>query len=882
MRPWGVKRLFRPPTRTADDVRRDVVDEFEFHVDMRIEDLMRDGLSAADARAEALREFGDRAAGARVCAETGYRDERARRVSRWLEQVVQDARYGARLLVRSPAFAAVAILTLGIGIGANTAIYSVLDALLLRPLPFPEPERLVMVSETPPSGNPNSVSGGAYLDWRANQTQFEAIALTSPVTLNLRGTGAPERLSGMEVSHEFLRVLGVPLLLGRDFLAEEDRPGGRSNVVIITEELWRSHFGADRDLVGRSITLDDVPRTVIGILPKGTWVMRGDSFFVPAVLEPNTDRARRSPHWAAVFGRIGAAATVKSADAELKAIKQRLNSEYPAFKQQWGVIVQPATDVIAGVTRAPVLILLGAVSLVLLIASVNVANLLLARGYHRQQELAVRAALGAGGARIVRQVLTENVVLAAVGGLVGVGLAYLGVAALHAYAGDVLPFTFAPRVDVRVLGAAVAITLVTGVIFGALPALVARRPDLTGTLNHGAKGTVWGGRQRTQAVLVITEVALTVVLLSAAGLLLRSLTKIASADPGFEPARVLAFDLSLPDRSYVSRERRLAFVATLLEQLRALPGVEGAGTGMSIPFAGGGYGEYFLRPDRPVNTDRDLVLGRLDFVSPGYLEALGTHLLAGRRFVDTDNQVSQQGPAVISATAVRRLFPDRSPIGQTLQISGNKWTVIGVVADVVDKRLDVERRAFAYVPNAFNASRVSVVIRTNRDPLAFTDAARTALQQIDSGVAMANPRALDRAMGGSMLQRRAVLLLIGVFAGVALLLASIGLYGVMAYAVATRSREFGIRLALGAMRGDVVRQVLRRGLVLITVGVVLGLGGAMAASRLLASELYQVRGTDPAVVLATVATLVAVALIACWLPARRAGRFDPITVLRSE
>jgi predicted permease len=456
------------------------------------------------------------------------------------------------------------------------------------------------------------------------------------------------------------------------------------------------------------------------------------------------------------------------------------------------------------------------------------------------------------------------------------------VTVLHSFATDVLPFTFAPRVDVRVLVAALGVTVLTGLFFGALPAIAARRPDLTGALAHGAKGAVGGGRQRTQAVLVIAEVALTVVLLSAAGLLLRSLGKIASADPGFEPAHVLAFDLSLPDRVYVSREKRLVFAATLLERLRALPGVQGAGTGMSIPFAGGGYGEYFIRPDRRVSSDQDLVLGRLDFVSPGYLEALGTHLLAGRRFVDADNQVSRQGPVVISETTAHQLFPERSPIGQTLQISGNKWTVIGVIADVVDKRIDAARRAFGYVPQAFNASQLSVVIRTSRDPLTLTDAARTALRQIDPGVAMASPRALDRAMAGSTLQRRAVLSLIGLFAGVALLLASIGLYGVMAYAVATRRREFGIRLALGAMRRDVVRQVLRRGFVLIAVGVVLGLAGAAAASRLLASELYQVRGTDPSVVVTTIVTLVGVALAACWLPARRAGRFDPIVVLRSE
>jgi predicted permease len=581
-----------------------------------------------------------------------------------------------------------------------------------------------------------------------------------------------------------------------------------------------------------------------------------------------------------VFGRLAPGATVASADGELKAVKQRLNNQYPIFKQRWGVVVRSAVDVVAGATRGPLLILLGAVSLVLLIASVNVASLLLARGCHRRQELAVRAALGAGSGRIVRQVLTENLVLALAGGLFGIAVAYLGVAVLRASAIEVLPFTFAPRVDLRVLGMSLGVTIVTGLVFGMLPAIAARRPDLTGALAHGAKGAVGGGRHRTQAVLVIAEVALTVVLLSAAGLLLRSLARIASTDPGFEPARALAFDLSLPDRSYESREKRLAFVASLLERLRALPGVQNAGTGMSVPFAGGGYGEYFIRPGR--NSDRDLVLGRVDYVSPGYLEALGTRLRAGRRLVDADNRLSDQGPAVINETAARLLFPDINPIGQTMTIAARPWTIVGVVADVVDRRIDAAPRAFGYVPQAFNTGRLSVVLRTERDPLLLTDSARAALRELDPGVAMAGPRSLDRAMAGSMRERRVVLSIVSLFSGVALLLSSIGLYGLMAYAVATRSREFGIRLALGAMRGDVVRHVLRRGLVLVAAGVALGLAGAAIAGRLLASQLYQVGGTDPTVAAFTIAALAGVALVASWLPARRAGRFDPIVVLRSE
>jgi predicted permease len=879
MRPWGIKRLFKYSTRTRDEVQADIADEFAFHLDMRAEALVREGLTEAEARAEAEREFGRREPGARAIARIDDRLERRRRLGHYAAELWRDAGMGLRLLRRSPGFAAVAVLTLAIGIGANTAIYSVLDAVILRPLPYPEPDRIVMVSETLPNGNQNSVSGGAFLDWREHQTQFDALVLTGRVSYNLRTDGPPERLRGMEVSHEFLKVLGIPPLLGRGFVAEDDRPGGRNDVVLITEELWRSRFGADPGIVGRSIVLDEVPRTVIGVLPAGTWLFREELFFVPAVLRPGSNRAERMPHWAAVFGRLASTSSAGQADAELKAVKQRLNAEYPSFKQAWGVVVQPVTDLIGGVARAPLLILLGAVALVLLIACANVANLLLARGCHRTQELAVRAALGASSWRLARQVLTENLLLAGLGGLAGVALAYVGVELLRGVMADALPIAVTPRLDTNVLLFSLAVTVATGPLVGLLPALRARRPDLSAAMNTGSKGSAAGGRQRTHSLLVVAEVALTVVLLASAGLLLRSLAKAAAVDPGFEPARVLAFDVSLPDLSYDSDEKRLVFANALVARLRALPGVEAAGTGMGIPFSGGAYGEYFRRPD---GLEGEPVIGRLDFVSPGFLEALGTRLLAGRRLAEADNRLRGPRVAVINETTSRMFFPKGGAVGQPLVIQSETWQVVGVVADVVDRRLDVPRGAYAYVPSAFNLGRMSVALRTPLDPMRLVATVRAEIARVDPGVAVASPRSLDRAMSDSMAQRKVVLGLVGVFAATALLLAAIGLYGVMAYAVATRQREFGIRMAFGAVRTDLIRQVLRGGLRLTGVGLVLGLTGAAGVARLLASELYQVRGSDPLVITGTAVMVIAVATMACWIPAWRASRVEPMGALRTE
>ncbi len=534
---------------------------------------------------------------------------------------MNDLKFAFRQLLKNPGFTAVAVLTLALGIGASTAIFSTLDAVLFRPLPYPEPDRLVQLYEALPDGSLNSASGGVFLDWREHHDDFDSVALISPVTCNLRGDRSPERLNGLEATHEFLGVLGIQPILGRGFLPTDDRPGGDNQVVIIAEEIWRARFGGSESILGSTLTLDEVPHTVVGVLPRGAlpravWSPDAAGFVVPAVARRAADgRYSRSEHWASVYGRLKPGVSIEKADAGLKGLKQQLNSEYPAYKREWSAAVRSIHDRLASGPRPTLLMLVGAVMVLLLIACANVANLLLARARNRQQEIAVRAALGASPRRIVRQVLTESLVLAAVAGLAGTLLSIWGISILGRLTGDLLPGGMTPRLDLRVLLFSFLLTGATGFLFGILPAWQARRPNLNEALKNGGKNSTGGNRHRTQSVLVVAEVALTVMLLSAAGLLLRSLSNAVNADPGFEPEHTLAFDLSLPESAYPTDEARFAFSREVVDRLRALPGVESAGTGMGVPFESGAYGEYVSRANhrhrRQSPRTNQLRLGRL-------------------------------------------------------------------------------------------------------------------------------------------------------------------------------------------------------------------------------------------------------------------------------
>ncbi len=860
-------------TRARRGVRRarfdaEMAEEMRAHLELEARARTARGVAPEEARRDAALAFGH--------VESLKESVRDRRAGQWIAQTWQDVRYAIRLLVKWPAFSTVVIGTVALAVGGTATIFSAFDAALLRPLPYPAPDRLVQIVELLDDGSRNSVSAGAFLDWRSHATRVESAVLLGGVTANLRrGGGTADRIAGARVSHELLRVFGLPPVLGRGFGPEDDRAGGTNDVVLLTETLWRSRFGADASILGTSITLDERPRTVIGVVPDGIYMERDVQFFVPAVLDPS-DRGQKDGHWAVVFARMTPGTTVAQLDAELKAIKRRLNPAYPSFKRAWGVGAIGLQAVLAREAR-PLLIALGAaVTLVLLIACANIANLLLARAWLREREVALRAALGAGSTRLARQLLTESAVLALIGGAVGVALAALAIGVLASQAVDFLLPAMLPRLDVRVALFALGVSLLTGFAFGALPAWRARRPNLVEAIRRDGP-TATARRPGGQAALVVGQVALTVVLLVVAGLFGRSLVRAVSADPGFTPAQVLAFDLSLPDATYPNPDSRLAFSTAVLERLRALPGVRAAGTAMGVPFAGGGFGEFLSAVPQPQRGD--LVLGRVDYVSDGFFEALGARLRAGRFLTADDNRREARRVAVVNQAVVRQFYRDVDPVGRTIYFNG-PYEIVGVIDDVVDRRLDLAHAPRLYMPQARNPFTFSIVVGATGDPGALAPAVRQTLLAVDAGVAAVNIRTLEQAQARSMSDRRIAVWIVALFAAAALTLASLGVYGVMADAVSARRRELCLRMALGASRGHVIRSVVSGGLALAAAGLLIGGLGAAAASRWLQGLLYEVRPSDPLVFGGALAAIALVAVAASCGPAIRATRLDAIAALR--
>ncbi len=814
--------------------------------------------------------------------------------------MLTELRYAIRMLLKSPAFSVIAIVALALGIGANTAIFSVVDAVLLRPLPYPNPEQLVLIRERMPIFDWGSVSYPNYLDWRAQQRSFTDLALYRRDSMNLSSRGEetpPERIDGGVMTWNMMRIVGLKPLIGRDFTEAEDVAGG-PKVALISEGLWQRHFGKSPKVLGQQLVVDAVPREIIGVLPNEMRVMRSAQVYLPlGDLRADRGVLHRDNHPGfSVLGRLKAGTSLENAAADLDHIAADLTRRYPGSNTGRGINPRNLLEATVGDYRQSLHLLLAAVGCVLLIACANVANLQLARALARGKELAVRAAMGANRWRLMRLVLIESAVLGLVGGGAGVLIAVWSLDVIHALSPrNVMRFQ-ETHLDFLTLGFALTTALLCGLLVGVWPAWrVSRLASLSGVLHEaGTRGGSDGaGRQRARGVLVVVQVALALVLLAGAGLTLKSFWRSQNAPLGFEPRGILTMTLSLPQARYDSNEKVAEFYARLTEQVSALPGVEAAAIGENIPFDNTEWDSSFHITGTPPAIPGQEPSAEINVISPRYFQVLKLPLLRGRNFGPED-RLNQPRSVIIDDSFAARYFPNQNPIGQHIddnQTNDEKappLTIVGVVprvrTDVPGEefdRLKLPQMYFAAQQMARYENTLLVRVAT-ADPLALAPAVVRAVQSIDPDQPVAAISTMEKNIGQSLATRRLTMTLLGSFAVLALVLASVGLYGVMALSVTQRTREFGIRLALGAPRKDVFRLALGRGLLLVGIGLALGLLGAMGAGRALTSLLYDTGGLDPLALVTAIVALASVAVLACWFPARRATRVDPIVALRYE
>jgi putative ABC transport system permease protein len=805
------------------------------------------------------------------------------------EDMFQDLRFGLRMLLKHRGFTVVAVLTLALGIGANTAIFSVVNALVLRPLPFPDSERLVWVEEVSKKTNESQPAWGAhFLDWQQHSQTLTSIAAIDGATRTLTGGGEPQRIEVGKISASFLPMLGVPLLQGRNFTAAEDAPGGE-RVTILSHRFWQRRFNGDQGIVGRSVTLDDANFTVIGVLPPNFRFYSQFDAWVPLALDAQAQLAGPTRYYGTTVARLKPGVSFERAQAEMDALSQRYELTRPEGSKR----IESRTQLVSlqrhllGDTRRPLLVLLGAVGLVLLIACANVANLLLARAATRQKELAIRAALGASRLRLTRQMLTECLLLALTGGAAGLLLAYW-LTGLLGSLGYTNPLGEMGRlatiaIDLRVLGFTLLVSLITGLLFGLLPALRLSRPDLNHTLKEGGRGSGFHGRG-LRGALMVSEVALAVVLLIGAGLLIRSFVKLLNVDPGYRAENLLTARLTLPPR-YNEKAQRVQFYDQLLPRLAALPGVASVGATSHLPLTNYNLGAGLLVEGRVYREGENPPGAPIAAVNPDYFRTMGISLRAGRLLNDGD---TQNAPAVtvLSETLARKLFPNESPLGKrflNLGGSGAEFTtVIGVVSDIRHQGLDKEVENSVYLSYRQLPRPLSLVLRGTVDPLSIAPALRNAVREVDPALPVYSVMTMSERLSDSVAARRFNLLLLGSFAALALLLAGVGVYGVIAYVVTERTHEVGIRMALGAQSADVVRLFVKQGMALVVVGLGLGLIGAFAMTRVMTGLLFNVQANDPLTFASVALLLSLIALAACYLPARRAARTSPLLALRRE
>jgi putative ABC transport system permease protein len=860
----------------------DLEDEMRAHVELETRENVAAGMPAGEARRAAMLKFGN----ATLAAE----DSRAAWRFASLDSLLQDLRYGARMLTKSPGFTTAVVLTLALGIGANTAIFSVVRSVLLKALPYPEPERLVVLDEFHVRNGPQSVSWMDFLDWREQTGEFEALAAYCQAPFSLTGRGEPMLLSAGEVSAPFFSLLGAKPLLGRTFTPDEDRAGA-ARTTVLGYELWRDRFDSNPAVIGQTVVLSGAAYTVVGVMPPGfKFFLRYTDLYVPVGLQgDNPDWLIRGNHVGIrILARLKRGATFSSARSEMDALMLRLEKQYAVTNSGVRASATPLYDARLGDIRPALLTLLMAVACVLLIACANVANLQLARSAARQKEFAIRTALGAGRTRVLRQLLTESVLLSFLGGALGLLLAYEMSGPLLRLAPPDIFRLDETRLDGGVLLFTFVVAALAGILFGLAPAWQATRGDLDGALKESRRSATPGrSAQRLRAGLFVVEVALAMVMVLASGLLVRSFLGAQAVDPGFASDRLLTVEIDPLESKYAGQEQWRQFFLQALERIRALPGVESASAVFCPPVVGSCWGSIYEVSDRPIPPRAEIPRSLFNVAFPGYFRMMGVRQIEGREF--TEDDIKNSPPViVINQSLARRWWPGQSALGKRIkqgfpEDDSPYREIVGVVADLKQEGLDAAQMPEVFLSvNQHPADNMVLMVRTEAEPMVLAAAAVKEIHAIDKDLPVARVQPMSQYLAESLARRKFTTLLLTAFGALALALAAVGVYGVMAYGVAQRTHEFGLRMALGAQKRQVLRLVLGHGLRLVLCGVAIGLAASSVLTRLMASQLFGVTPHDPLTFASVSLLLAGVALLACYLPARRAMRVEPMTALRYE
>jgi putative ABC transport system permease protein len=852
--------------------------EFESHLEMHIQDKMRAGVGAEEARRQALVEFGNLES-----TKDSMRDQAG---FVWLDTALRDAGYAFRGLRRSRAFTITAILSLTLGLGASLAVFTVADNLLVRSLPYRDASRLIMIWESHGGDGHNVVSPANYLDWKSQNDVFEDIAALSPTrSAILTGNNRAEEFLAQSVTASFFPLLGVRPVRGRLFTAKEDRTPGQ--VMLISHRLWQSWFGGDQNIVGRKVEINSLPFTIIGVLPQNFYFLnRETDLWAPLGLDPAENYRKTHGRWMMSVGRLRRNVTIHDAQAHMATLARRLEQAYPEFDTNWRVNLEPVRDALFRDTKAPLLVLLAAVVMLLAVGCANLAHLLLARYSSRTREIAVRASLGAGRWRVIRQLLTESLILGLAGGLCGLLFARSAIAGLLALAPRDTAQSTEIHVDIRIVLLASALSLFTVLLFGIAPALAATRMDLVAAM-RGAGRSGPGAGSRLRSWLVGLEVTMSVILLTGAILLFRSLVDLETVNPGFNPSNLLAFRVPLATNRYREARERTGFFKRALDQIAHLPGVRSASAVGFLPFTGPGAGTSVNIEGRlPAKPGAELS-ANIQIVMPGYFRMLGIPLRSGRDFTESDNLPDSPYRFVVNEAFVRQFLPGEKPLGKRINaimdVRNPYGEIIGVVADARETSIVHKPEPTVYYPHAhLSAARMVFLVRADRNPLGLARPARQAIQHLDRAQPIADVQTLEDVLGENFSRQRFSAWLLAGFATVSLVLAAVGVYGMLAWLVAARTREFGVRAAVGAGPKRIIALVLSDGLHPVLGGLIMGSAGALAVSGLLKSLLFGEGPRDPLTFAAVPLLLAGVSVLSAWIPARRAARLDPVQALRTE